>query len=377
MLANRLAPCPLERWYNRYGFRARYNLSGSAAPALTTADVLNYATSNDRSAYLTLNLNYGPSTGLPRLRAAIAKQYATLHTDDVQVTTGASEALFLLLTALIRPGDTVVVQFPIYPSIHEVARALGANVRRWPISMDTALDQLQALLAIGDVRMVVLNQPHSPTGAILSAAQLHAVATLTAAYGAVLVVDEVYRGIQFDSEPTPAAADLGAHAVSIGDVAKPYGLGGLRVGWLATANAVLRTRCAELRDYTTLCGSVLGEYLAAIALEHRAAIIERHLAVARRNRALFTAAMESTAWLHWRLADNGFTIFPRSLLPTPTAAMCHELCERYEVLVLPGDVFAMPGYVRLGFGVEPEHFAAGLDRLVSYAKHSMAEVRDV
>lgn len=57
--------------------------------------------------------------------------------------------------------------------------------------------------------------------------------------------------------------------------------------------------------------------------------------------------------------------------------MCHALCERYDVLVLPGDVFAMPGYLRLGFGVAPEQFAAGLDRLLAYASDVLAEVRDV
>ncbi|PLS80264.1 MAG: hypothetical protein CYG59_08925 [Chloroflexi bacterium] len=379
MILGRLAPCALERWYNRYGFGARYNLSSSAAPSLTTADVLSYAAPDDQVAYLSLSLNYGPSGGLPRLRAAIAQQYVTLHENDIQVTTGASEALFLLLMALIDPGDAVVIQFPIYPPIDTFARALGADVRHWPTSMNDGLHlaQLRALLAAGDVRVVVVNQPHSPTGALLSDVEMHAIATLTEAYGAVLLVDEVYRGIYFDTEPPPAAADLGAHVVSVGDVAKPYGLGGLRIGWLATANVALRTRCAELRDYTTLCGSVPGEFLAAIALEHRAVILNRHLAVARQNRAAFATAMESVTWLQWQLASGGFTIFPHSTLPQPTAAMCRDLCEHYDVLVLPGDVFAMPGYLRLGFGVAPEHFAAGLDRLLAYASDVQAQVRYV
>src|SRR5262249_49380160 len=153
---------------------------------------------------------------------------------------------------------------------------------------------------------------------------------------ASLLVDEVYRGIQFAGELSPAAADLGSHAISIGDVAKPYGLGGLRVGWIATANRAILRRCAELRDYTSICGSVPGEFLAALALEHRETILARHLATARANRALFSAAMEGQACLQWQHADGGFTIFPRVMVPGSSGAWCRELNARYGVLLLPG-----------------------------------------
>ncbi len=372
-----LPPCDLERWYSQFGFGARYNLSGSAAPALTTTDLLHYAGPDAVAAYLELNLNYVPTAGTHRLRMAIAQQYATLTSDEIQVTTGAVEALLLVFTVLLHPGDAVIVQFPIYPSIYGLAEARGADVRRWPILPHghIDLDHLRRLLERGNVRAIVLNHPHGPTGLLLAPPELMAIAQLAADYNATLVVDEVYRGIQFTDEVTVPAADLGAHIVSIGDVAKPYGLGGLRIGWLATADTQLLDRCAEVRDYTTLCGTAPGEFLAAIALEHRTAILERQLAVAQRNRMLFAAAMTTHAWLDWSLPNGGFTIFPRSRLRASTAATCHELYERYDVLVLPGEVFGMPGYLRLGFGVEPDQFAAGLERVLAYAVHADGELR--
>ena len=376
-MLSRAVPCKLERWYSRYGFRARYNLSNSAAPALRTGDLLALGGANAAAEYMALDLNYGSPEGGPRLRAAIAAQYAALTPADIQVTTGAAEAIFLVLNALLSAGDAVVVQFPIYPAVYGVARMLDAEVRCWPLGPEHAidLDQLEALLAVGRVRAVVLNHPHSPTGALLSAAELHAISGLTARYGTTLIVDEVYRGIQFAGPVLPAAADLGPHIISIGDLAKPYGLGGLRVGWIATADADVRQRCAELRDYTSLSSSVPGEFLAALALEHRDALLQRHLATARRNRALFAAAMADTAWMVWRLADGGFTIFPRLTLGRPTVEVCEELRERFDVLLLPGEVYERPGYLRLGFGVEPADFAAGLERLLAFGTAKTGSTR--
>lgn len=111
------------------------------------------------------------------------------------------------------------------------------------------------------------------------------------------MVDEVYHGIHFGPVDAQPAAGDGPHVVSIGDVAKPYGLDGLRIGWIATANKALLARCAELRDYTSLGSSVPGELLATIALEHWGAILEQHLAVARRNRALFVREIATADWL--------------------------------------------------------------------------------
>ena len=370
LMLNSLAPCTLERWYSRYGFRATYNLSSAAAPSLTAAELLGLAAPDDTAAYIQLDLNYCPPQGTLRLREAISGQYTTLRPDDVQTTTGASEAIFLLLNALISPGDAVIVQFPIYPAIDTLARALGADVRQWMLlpNGQVDLDHLAALLNQGNVRAIMLNNPHGPTGALMSVDELRRIAAFAADQGAILVADEVYRGIQFGGPASPATADLDVHAVSIGDMAKPYGLGGLRVGWIATANRPLLERCAELRDYTSLCGSAPGEYLAAVALEHRAVILNQHLAMARQNRALFAEAMAAARWLDWRLPDGGFTIFPRSTLVQTTAAMCHELCEAYDVLVLPGEVFAMPHHLRLGFGVSPSEFEAGLVRLLAFAE---------
>jgi aspartate/methionine/tyrosine aminotransferase len=363
-----LVPCDLERWYSTYGYRARYNLSSSAAPPLSTSAVLAVGGAAAQADYLALDLDYSPQPGSLRLRTAIARRYASITAAMVQVTTGAAEALFLVLNALLYPGATVIVQFPIYPAISTLAASLRATVLRWPLGADgeVDLDRLAGMLVRHPAQAVVVNNPHSPTGAVLTQTELQQIADLATAHRSVLVVDEVYRGIQFAGPPTPAAADLSPSAISIGDVAKPYGLGGLRVGWIASRNAALLQRCAELRDYTTLCTSVPGEFLAALALEHHDALVEPHLATARINRAHFARVIGGAPWLEGTLANAGFTIFPRSHRATATLALCQDLCIHHDVLLLPGDVFAMPGHLRLGFGVEPAQFAAGLERVLDY-----------
>jgi aspartate/methionine/tyrosine aminotransferase len=361
-------PSALERWYSRYGARARYDLSSSAAPALRTDELLELAGDAARADYLALDLGYRPAQGSACLRTVIAEQYTTLDGEHIQVTTGAAEAIFLLLHACVQPDDRLIVQSPIYPSFYTLAAGLGAQVRLWPFDVQGRVDLelLARLLGRGQVRAIVLNHPHSPTGALLSAAELAGIAALAAAHEALLIVDEVYRGIQFEGPLTAAAADLGDHVVSIGDLAKPYGLGGLRVGWVATANQALLERCAHLRDYTSLCNSAPGEYLAVLALEQRERILTRQLDIARRNRRCFLEVLASEPWLDARLGPGGFTIFPQVHLPLPTLRISAELCEQEQVLVLPGEVFERVGHLRIGFGVAPDDFVAGLERLAAY-----------
>lgn len=210
--------------------------------------------------------------------------------------------------------------------------------------------------------MVVINTPHSPTGMVFGTEMMQAIIKMAEQRGALLVSDEVYRGLFLGPGPEPpAAADLSTFAVSIGDLTKPFGLGGLRVGWIASANAGILERCAVLRDYTTMCCAAPSEFLAAAALENRDTLLKNKKAAAERNLQVFSRFIDKNrSAVAWVPPLGGVSAFPRLNLPISAREFCTALAEEKSVLLLPGDVFGFPDHFRIGFGTEPGAFSEGL-----------------
>jgi len=157
----------LERYFARWEFTAPYLLSASDCETVSVGELLNLA-----SAPLTeladLRLGYTESQGDPTLRTVIADFYSCVTPDDVVVTNAPEEAIFLAMLALLKPGDSVVVQTPCYQSLFELAKYQGCDVRTWPmIETDDGwrmdLDHLSSLVT-EDTRLLVVNFPHNPTG---------------------------------------------------------------------------------------------------------------------------------------------------------------------------------------------------------------------
>ena len=226
-----------------------------------------------------LRLGYTESTGHPLLRREIAALYDSVDADDVLVFAGAEEAIFCLMTTSLDPGDHVVVTWPGYQSLYEVARAVGAKVGLhllreedgWALDVDRLVRSFHP-----ETRMVVVNAPHNPTGMLPTPDEWRRLAAECSSRGIRLVADEVYRFLEHDGAPTlPAGADLDERAVSIGVMSKSFALAGLRIGWLATRDRAVLDRCARMKDYTTICSSAPSEVLALIALRARDAVLER------------------------------------------------------------------------------------------------------
>lgn len=174
---------------------------------------------------------------------------------------------------------------------------------------------------------------------------------LARAHGLVVFSDEVYRELEHDpAARLPAACDEYERAVSLGSISKSYGLPGLRTGWIATRDAGLRDAVAALKDYTTICASAPSEFLTALALRHRQVLLDRNLAIVRRNLPLLDGFFErhagTFAWIRPTASPIGF---PRVTGLGDLTRYCEQLAEA-GVLLLPGSVYDQPGHVRIGFG---------------------------
>jgi aspartate/methionine/tyrosine aminotransferase len=350
-----IAEFALERFFARYEFATRYILCASDIEGFAMRDLLALADAETQALWERLTLGYTESPGHPALRAEVAALYERVEAADVLMFAGAEEGIFVAMHALLGAGDHAVVVWPAYQSLHEVARAAGADVTLVPLDAagGWSLDPEAVRRAMRpETRVVVINFPHSPTGAQLDRGVFDEIVRVCETTGATLFSDEVYRLLEHDATiRLPAAVDVSERAASLGVMSKAFGLAGLRIGWIATRDARLRARLASLKDYTTICNSAPSEVLALIALRARERVLARSRAIISSNLPVlddfFDRHRHHLEWVRPRAGSVGF---PR-LLSGDADRVAEALVEREGVLILPGSRFGYPGnHFRLGFG---------------------------
>ena len=371
-LRMRIAEFKLERYFARWEFAARYLLGSSDAETFAAEELLAIADDDSRELWNAMRLGYTESPGHPLLRREIASLYDGIEPDDVLVFSGAEEAIFAFANVTLGVGDRAVVMWPAYQSLHEAARAAGADIallrlrydRRWTLDVD----ELASLVRPG-VACLVLNAPHNPTGTVASRASFEAAVKVCERHGVRLFVDEVYRYGEIDEAARlPAACEAMPTAVSLGGLAKPFGLAGLRIGWIATRDRALIGRLARFKDYLTICNSAPSELLAIAALRARDAVVARNRRIALRNLALldefFGRHPDDLEWVRPHAWPIGF---PRLLRDEAVDAFAARLVEQTGVMIAPETIFDHTGnHFRIGFGRRDmpealERFEAFLD----------------
>ena len=297
------------------------------------------------------------------------------------VTSCAEEGIFLLYHAFLRPGDHAIVETPCYESALQLARSTGAEVSQWRRRYEDGwahdLDALAGLIRPA-TRLIYLNQPHNPTGTLMARPVFEHVIGLARAHGLVVFSDEVYRELEHDpAGRLPAACDEYERAVSLGSISKSYGLPGLRIGWIATRDAALRDAVSMLKDYTTICASAPSEFLTALALRNRRVLLDRNLAIVRRNLPLLDGFFERHAdTFDWVQADGqpdrlppgagGSATSPGTARGSPRPASCSSRARSTTSRNMSGSALAGPTCPRRSASSRRTSPAAGDGRYVSW-----------
>jgi aspartate/methionine/tyrosine aminotransferase len=332
----------LEVYLGKWEFAARHHLTASDAQTLSVAEVLGPDGMDELAA---LPLGYSPTWGSDALREAIAATYDAVEPDDVLVFAGAEEAMFWAMQELVGPGEHAVVTVPNYQSMESLPLATGAAVSGLTLRPEDGwaldLDALVALLR-PTTRLVAVNFPNNPTGALPDPATLAALVALCEERGIRLFSDEVYRGLEPDGTPRlPQAADASPTALSLGVMSKAYGLPGLRIGWLACRDRAVLERLETRKHYTSICNAAPSELIAVHALRRGDEIIARNRAIIARNLPVFDAffaAHEET--FAWERPQAGCVCFPRYLGADGVEAFCRDLVEQAGVVLLPASIYA-------------------------------------
>jgi aspartate/methionine/tyrosine aminotransferase len=349
----KLRPFALERFFARYEFSTRYLLCSSDPETMELRELLSLEEGADQE-FARLRLGYVDSRGGLDLRRSIASLYEQTKEHHVLVHCGAQEPIFIFMHAVLEPGDHLVVQFPAYQSHYSIAESIGATVTRWNSNLDAAgaldVGELEKLVR-PQTRAIVFTTPNNPTGYQVDRTSFDAVVEFARRRGIWLFVDEVYRGTEREAQRLPAVCDRYERGVSLGGLAKAYGLAGLRIGWIATHDRALIERMTTIKDYLTICSSASSEFLAALALRHSEDLTERVRRITAKNLDLLDAFFaRRTDVFRWARPRAGTTAFPR-YLDGSSEEFCSQAVERAGVLLLPSTAFdAGDAHLRVGYG---------------------------
>jgi aspartate/methionine/tyrosine aminotransferase len=257
---------------------------------------------------------------------------------------------------------------PNYGQLIGVIRSLGATVVPVPLREERGwgldLDELGRAFT-AKTRLVVVCNPNNPTGAILSKAERDAIVALAAQHGSWLLADEVYRGAEREEAETPSFWGSYERVLATCGLSKAYGLPGLRIGWVVTPSDLSEELWGR-KDYTTISPGSLSDHLAQKALEpkRRQRILARTKRILRANYAVLQDWMSRRGHA-FRLVPPraGAIAYLRYLWSVNSTELVLRLRDEQSVLIVPGDHFAMDGFLRVGFGNEPEDLRAGLAKI--------------
>jgi len=301
--------------------------------------------------------------GDPELVELISRTYG-VEKDRVLITNGAGEANLHAAMVCVEKGCEVLAERPVYHSLVEVSRFLGARIvhfdRRIEGAFGVDVEQMKEKLT-RKCRLVILTNLHNPSCAMLDRETVKGIAQIAADRGANVLCDEVYLDCAGAAGPPPLAS-LADNAFSTNSLSKAYGAGGFRMGWMLAAPAMVRA-VKRLRDHTSIAPNRMGEEITKNILRRRQAFLDRTCALTARNTAAMERWVRSRKDVEWFRPPAGTICFPRILKKASTIEIGQRYYDLEGGLACPGEFFFRKGHFRIGLGGDPEKMVPALEAL--------------
>ncbi|HEY3217009.1 MAG TPA: pyridoxal phosphate-dependent aminotransferase [Candidatus Eisenbacteria bacterium] len=295
---------------------------------------------------------------------------------QVLVTAGGSEANACVFGALLEPGQEVLVEIPGYEPHREVPGIFGLLARGFARPFEAGgrglADAVEAALSPA-TRMVVISHLHNPSGLALAEGEAAALDRLAASRGLWLLCDEIFRDAT--RAPLGTFASLSPRWISTGSLTKIYGLGGLRIGWIAGSPEV-RARCAALQNALSVLPALPSVSLALELWLHLDTLRARAHRILAENHARWAEFSGNGAAIRCPAQSLGTTAWCQFAGPSEGDAFSDFASRRFDLAVAPGRFFGEPAGFRVALGVEPAPFRAALEVLNQAAQEFGAATVD-
>lgn len=342
----------MERMQSTWENIVKYNLSESGVHPLTLPECLSKLEIEE---LMNLELGYTQTNGTIPLRENIRLLYPGANLEQILVTSGSSEANYLLIWSLIEPGDEVLFELPNYMQMHGLLKAFQADLKTFYLKPELGwqpdLNELDELIT-SKTKYIILTNPNNPTGAILSQEAMDLIVKRAERYGIWVIVDEVYQGAELSAETTSSFWGRWERTITVNGLSKAYGLPGLRIGWIAGPEKTIKN-IWPYHDYTTISPSALSDRIATFVLnpETRRKIIARTRAILNQNLPVLERWLCSQDGLFEFVSPQaGAICFARYRLNISSISLVKKLIEEKSVLIVPGSHFLMENFLRFGYG---------------------------
>ncbi|KAK8106614.1 hypothetical protein PG999_009973 [Apiospora kogelbergensis] len=391
----KIPPFDVEQWMDKYEtIPGVLNVAETCCSSISVQDLTRFNTRQNAPAPLDLStrLTYGAIRGSDELRRNIAALYEhgssslPFSPDSVIVTQGAISANHLVFYSQIGAGDHVICVFPTYQQLYSIPKTLGAEVTLWELKEENGwvpnVDALEGLVK-ANTKMIVINNPNNPTGAIIPTSILAQIVGVAQKHDIILFSDEVYRPLFHSisaghAPPSVVSMDYKKTIVT-SSMSKAWALAGIRVGWVASPDEGIIKDITVARDYTTISVSRIDDQIANYALspEVRPGLIARNLELAKTNLELLDQFVKDHASVvSWVRPVAGTTAFMKFKIGDKLAEdeeFCKHLLDTTKVMLLPGSKCFGHGetfkvFVRIGYVSETAILKAGLRQLSRYVK---------
>lgn len=323
------------------------------------------------------NHHYTPNAGLPELRAAVARSTRTesgvdVSPEQVLVTNGGKQAVYLGMAALLDPGDEVLIPAPYWVTYPEAA-ALSGGVPV-PVSTNEAsgfkvtVEQLEAART-ARTKLLVFVSPSNPTGAVYEPDEVREIGRWAGRRGIWVLTDEIYRRLVYGSHEARSVAavpELEDRWLIVNGVAKTYAMTGWRVGWMVAAADVVEAASNHQSHLSSNVNNV-AQRAALAALDGPTEPIEQMRQAFDRRRRLMQGMLAEMPGVTSAEPWGAFYCFPGLHAHLPkfgsSLEVARYLLEEADVAVVPGEAFGAPGYARLSYALGDDDLAVGLDRM--------------
>lgn len=353
----------VEQWMNAWETKCRYNVAETCTYSITLDQLFELcegsaaagAAARDEffRTFAQRRLSYGDIEGNPRFLEGVCGLYKTVEPGHVIPTHGAAGANHLVLTTLCGPGDHVVSVMPTYQQLYSIPEMCGSKVDILHLEKSqhyhVDVEKLDALCG-NDVKVICINNPDNPTGALLSEEELVAIVDVARRHDAWLVCDEVYRLLVQDSNAfTTSPIDLYEKAVVTSSMSKVWSMAGIRLGWCITKDANLRHELLSHRDYDLISCGLFDEEVGAYALAHKDALLARSRSIVRQNLEALEQWIDAEPHLSFVRPEAGTTALVYYDYDIDSYDFCVGMMNTTGALVTPGDAFEEAHSFRVGY----------------------------
>lgn len=332
---------------------------------------------------------YTPAAGIPELRSSVARSYQKIHSlsytpEQVVISNGAKHSLHNALAATVGPGDEVIIPTPYWVSYSDLVEMTGASYVLVPTTLESGFKMTPAQLRAAVTprsRLLMLNSPSNPTGAVYTRKELEALADVVLEKNLAVISDEIYERLIFgDAHATCFATlrpGLAERTITISGASKTYAMTGWRMGWALGPVQVIKAM-GNVQSQQTGCPCSISQYAALAAIEGDQECVERMRREFEARRDLVCARLRKISGVKSFVPQGAFYAFfdvsehfGRTLAGrqvTDSIGFCQAALECAHVNVVAGVAFGAEGYARLSYAASREQLQAGLDRLEHFLR---------